>query len=85
MTSEHWQIRDNEFLACVIASDKATGRYFLALNAAAEECTVSLPEPAEKPWQLLLDTSVRNGGEPIVAPCTNWTVGGRSLVLLLQE
>jgi isoamylase len=86
MTSERWRNPQNEFLACAIAPAKgAASRYFLALNAAVEECIVALPGPAEKPWQLLLDTSVRNGGEPLVAQRTDWTVGGRSLVLLLQE
>ena len=85
MTSERWRNPENEFLACAIASVDGAGRYFLALNAAAEQCTVALPGPAEKPWQLLLDTSARNGGDPLVAQRTEWAVGGRSLVLLLQN
>lgn len=85
MTSEQWRNPENEFLACAIASVDGAGRYFLALNAAAEQCAVALPGPAEKPWQLLLDTSARNGGDPLVAQRTEWAVGGRSLVLLLQN
>jgi glycogen operon protein len=85
MTSEQWRNPENEFLACVMASGEGASRYFLALNAAAAERAIPMPGPAEKPWQLLLDTSARNGGEPLVAQRTNWTVRGRSLILLLQE
>lgn len=85
MTSEQWRNAENEFLACIIPSDEGAGRYFLALNASAAERSFTLPEPHEKPWELLLDTSARNGGEPLAAQRTNWTVGGRSLVLLFQK
>ncbi len=85
MTSEQWRSPENEFLACAIAPTEDGGRYFLALNAGADERIVELPGPAERPWRLLLDTSAADGGEPVVAQGTHWTVGGRSLVLLLCE
>lgn len=85
MTPEHWRTKENKFLACSIASGESDGRYFLALNAAAEERSVALPGPAKQPWRLLLDTSQPNGGTPVSAQRGNWIVGGRSLVVLFQE
>lgn len=85
MTSEQWRNPANEFLACVIAPAGNAGRYFLALNAGSEERAIALPGSPEKAWELLLDTSAPDGGEPTVAQCTSWRVAGRSLVLLLQK
>ena len=84
MTAEQWRNPANEFLACTITCGEGAGRYFLALNAVAEERVVGLPGPAEKPWQLLLDTSARDGGAPL-EQATHWKIGGRSLVLLLSD